>query len=37
MKHTGLNDNNGDFHEVGAHFGVARLFLGPPDAERDKP
>jgi hypothetical protein len=37
MKHTGLNDNNGHFYKVGAHLGVARLVLGPPDAERDKP
>lgn len=37
MKHTGLNDHNGDFHKVGAHLGVARLLLGPPDAKRDKP
>lgn len=37
MKHTGLDDNNGDFYEIGAHLGVACLLLGPPDAERDKP
>ena len=37
MKHTGLNYNNGDFHKVGAHLGVAGLLLGPPDAERDEP
>jgi hypothetical protein len=37
MKHTGLNDDSGDFYKVGAHLGVAGLLLGPPDAIRDKP
>jgi hypothetical protein len=37
MKRTGLNDDNGDLHKVGAHLGVVCLLLSPPYAERNKP
>ncbi len=37
MKHTRLDDNNGDLRKVGTHLGVTRLLLSPPDAECDKP
>ena len=33
MKRTRFNNYNRDVHKVGAHLGVTRLPLGPPNSE----